>query len=162
MDWDAIGAIGEVIGAAGVIVTLGFLATQIRQNTKEARLAAIGELAREYNAFLRHVTEDAEICSLWRRAVDGSAEDLSADERARGMMLMGHLIRTVENAFTLWRSGRMSDGDWTGYERALVQATVTDLFSFYWRVRADWHSPAFRAHAEALVAEGRERTPVFE
>ena len=33
MDWEAIGAIGEVLGAAGVLATLVYLATQIRQNT---------------------------------------------------------------------------------------------------------------------------------
>ncbi len=33
MNWDAIGAVGEVVGAVGVILTLGYLAVQIRQNT---------------------------------------------------------------------------------------------------------------------------------
>ena len=33
MNWEAIGAIGEVLGAAAVVVTLGYLAVQIRQNT---------------------------------------------------------------------------------------------------------------------------------
>ena len=32
MNWEAIGAIGEVLGALGVIATLGYLAFQIRQN----------------------------------------------------------------------------------------------------------------------------------
>lgn len=33
MNWEAIGAVGEVLGALGVVVTLGYLAVQIRQNT---------------------------------------------------------------------------------------------------------------------------------
>ena len=33
MNWEAIGAVGEVAGAAGVIATLGYLALQIRANT---------------------------------------------------------------------------------------------------------------------------------
>ncbi len=35
MNWEAIGAIGELLGAAGVIATLGYLAFQIRQNTRQ-------------------------------------------------------------------------------------------------------------------------------
>jgi hypothetical protein len=31
MDWDAIGAIGEIVGATAVVLTLAYLATQIRQ-----------------------------------------------------------------------------------------------------------------------------------
>ena len=34
MNWDAIGAIGEIVGAFGVMVTLIYLALQIRQNSK--------------------------------------------------------------------------------------------------------------------------------
>jgi hypothetical protein len=36
MNWEAIGAIGEVLGALAVIVTLVYLAVQIRQNTAAA------------------------------------------------------------------------------------------------------------------------------
>ncbi len=34
MNWEAIGAIGEMLGAAGVVLTLGYLAFQIRQNNR--------------------------------------------------------------------------------------------------------------------------------
>ena len=33
MNWEAIGAVGEVLGAIGVIATLVYLAVQIRQNS---------------------------------------------------------------------------------------------------------------------------------
>ena len=35
MNWDAIGAVGEVVGAAAVVVTLAYLAVQIRRNTRQ-------------------------------------------------------------------------------------------------------------------------------
>ncbi len=37
MNWDAIGAIAELLGAIGVIGSLVYLATQIRQNTTTVR-----------------------------------------------------------------------------------------------------------------------------
>ena len=39
MNWEAIGAVGEVLGALGVIATLSYLAVQIRQNTRTVRSA---------------------------------------------------------------------------------------------------------------------------
>jgi hypothetical protein len=33
MNWEAVAAIGDLIGAVGVIVTLAYLAVQIRRNT---------------------------------------------------------------------------------------------------------------------------------
>ena len=40
MDWNAIGAIGEVGGAIGVVVTLIYLASQLRQNTNALKSAS--------------------------------------------------------------------------------------------------------------------------
>ena len=43
MEWEAIGAIGEVGGAVGVIVTLIYLAGQLRQNTKALRTGSYAQ-----------------------------------------------------------------------------------------------------------------------
>ena len=40
MNWEAIGAIGEIFGAGAVVISLFYLASQIRTQNKEARLAA--------------------------------------------------------------------------------------------------------------------------
>ena len=37
MDWAAIGAVSEVIAAVAVVISLVYLATQVRQATKIAR-----------------------------------------------------------------------------------------------------------------------------
>ncbi len=41
MNWEAIGAISEVFGAIAVVLTLIYLATQIKQNTESGRDAAM-------------------------------------------------------------------------------------------------------------------------
>lgn len=46
MNWDAIGAMGEVGGAIAVVATLGYLAVQIRQNTRHVRVQLLSETAR--------------------------------------------------------------------------------------------------------------------
>ena len=45
MNWDAIGAIGEVVGAVAVVVTLLFLSLQLRQNTRTVRNAYRSQMA---------------------------------------------------------------------------------------------------------------------
>lgn len=47
LNWEALGAIGEVVGAGAVLVTLLFLISQLRQNTKsldESRRATVSQL----------------------------------------------------------------------------------------------------------------------
>ena len=41
MNWDAVGAIGEIIGAVAVIVTLIYLAVQIGDGARASRSAAV-------------------------------------------------------------------------------------------------------------------------
>ena len=40
VNWEAVSAIGEIVGAIAVVVTLAYLAVQIRQNTQVARSTA--------------------------------------------------------------------------------------------------------------------------
>ena len=49
MNWDAIGAIGENVGALGVILSLIYLASQIRMQNRESRLAAATEWTNQWN-----------------------------------------------------------------------------------------------------------------
>ena len=44
MNWDAIGAVGEVVGAIAVIASIVYLATQIRSNSEIARSQSQREL----------------------------------------------------------------------------------------------------------------------
>jgi hypothetical protein len=45
MNWEALGAIGEIVGAVAVIVTLRYLAVQIRGGCELERLASSWRLA---------------------------------------------------------------------------------------------------------------------
>ena len=40
VNWDAVGAIGEIVGALAVVATLIYLSIQLRQNTRSSELAA--------------------------------------------------------------------------------------------------------------------------
>ncbi len=53
MDWESIGAIGEVIGAAGVIATLVYLAIQIRLNTNSTRAATFDSILADFRQYQR-------------------------------------------------------------------------------------------------------------
>jgi hypothetical protein len=46
MNWDAFGAIGEIIGAIGVVITLVYLAYQISQNTHQPAANGFGRIFR--------------------------------------------------------------------------------------------------------------------
>ena len=49
MNWDAIGAVGEILGAGAVVATLLYLSVQIRQNSKSLSSSAFITLVENTN-----------------------------------------------------------------------------------------------------------------
>ncbi len=48
MNWDAIGAVGEIIGATAVVVSVIYIASKITKPPQEAQMGANRELAARY------------------------------------------------------------------------------------------------------------------
>jgi len=48
MNWDAVGAIGEIIGAIAVVVSLIYLSIQVRQNTNASKAATVQDMTNKW------------------------------------------------------------------------------------------------------------------
>ena len=55
MNWDAIGAIGEVVGAVAVVLTLGYLAVSIRQTITTVKIDSRQRVLDRYSDALSNV-----------------------------------------------------------------------------------------------------------
>ena len=70
MSWDAIGAVGEVLGAVAVIATLLYLARQIGQTNRIAKASGSRELQQKYADFYTLVATNSDIKGLVTRLRD--------------------------------------------------------------------------------------------
>ena len=68
MDWEAVGVFAEVVGATGVIITLIYLAVQIRQNTNQLRGEAIATVNDAEVTLLRDFRDDLDLISAYVNA----------------------------------------------------------------------------------------------
>ncbi len=104
MNWDAIGAVGEVVGAIAVIVTIAYLARQVRANSNQMRvssLIALNHLANE--AFDPIYTNDRNI-AIWTQG-QASPKDLSAEDEAIFSLFMSRLVVVCQTALSQSRYG---------------------------------------------------------
>ena len=95
MNWEAIGAIGEILGATAVVATLFFLAIQIRASNA---LAAAERRDRTFEQMsrLRHLlASNPDLARIWRLGCLG--ESLSEDDYLR-------FNQVAYDHFLLWRS----------------------------------------------------------
>ena len=81
MNWEALGAIGEIVGAVAVVLTLGYLAVQIRQNNRSLHQAALQETARCANDFSSLLVRDPDLNRIYSKGISDysslSGEELS-------------------------------------------------------------------------------------
>ncbi len=75
MNWEMIGAVGEILGAAAVIATLAYLSRQIRSSTQATRRAAMQEVLDQTGYFLDLLGSTPQIAATW-------AQGLAGDNRA--------------------------------------------------------------------------------
>ena len=111
MNWEAISAIGELVGAAAVVITLGYLALQIRQNTN-INASAIRQSFYDYTTrqMLQGV-ESGEFNELLGRAMM-TDQELSFGERIQLLRFFQAVFVGYQGAYFQHRHQALNDDDW--------------------------------------------------
>lgn len=86
MNWEIVAAVAELMGSAGVILTLVYLALQVKQATVGMRVAAKQEMTRQYTEFANQVIENAELAEIFIAGNQGQNLDRVQKFRYFGMM----------------------------------------------------------------------------
>ena len=109
MNWDALGAIGELVGALAVVVTLIYLAVQIRQSTNQSAANMASTVLNEYNRLQEIVISDQQISeTLLRMKTDQELSPLQETQLEAYCNRLG----------THWFQIQL------GYERGLVDEAI--------------------------------------
>ena len=87
MNWEAISAIGQIVGALAVVISLIYLAREIRSNARSARLASVDTL----NRWLGELVEHPHLSELYYRGIH-DFESLKGADLVRFSSLMGQLF----------------------------------------------------------------------
>ena len=111
MDWDALGAIGEIIGAVAVVVTLAYLARQIRNQNRANDIAAYEGIADAFNQINLMLSADAE---LYRIFVTGLYEPsaLNDEEAGRFSILYRAVMNNNHKIYRAHQRGAVEDDLW--------------------------------------------------
>jgi hypothetical protein len=120
MNWDAIGAIGEVVGAVAVFITLVYLTLQIRQNTRSVKAAAVQSVMSSASSTYSALAYDAEMSRIYWDGLN-DFKSLPHDERRRFATYMASTLKPVESMLVQTRLGTLDYDDWEGDRRELVR-----------------------------------------
>jgi hypothetical protein len=111
MNWDAIGAIAELLASITVIITLIYLTTQVRQANTGLRVAAARDIATANVSWIRSVREDPEMCKIYRQGLE-DIESLKIEDRGRFDLLLIELFNELDGLFHQFQAGSMNEDQW--------------------------------------------------
>ena len=148
MNWDAVGAIGEIVGAIAVIVTIGYLALQMRRNTRSVRSAAAQQILEGLAEFNQFLSSDPLINDLWWRGLQDPAS-LTKDELRRLFTLAASLIQRFELLFLNHRQGFVPREVWEAQSQNIERVCNTPGIQHWFSEFGAGVHAEFREYIEA-------------
>ena len=140
MNWEAIGAIGEVIGAFAVVITLLYLSVQIRQNTKMMKATSKQQISDATQQITGKMLDEPEVATK----LLFSGEELVGLEHTKAWLLLRAVIRGYENQIFQYQVGMLDEAEWLDLERVIEQSARMPGFAALWPELSDSASASLR------------------
>jgi hypothetical protein len=143
VNWEAISAIGQLVGALAVVISLIYLANQVRSNARETRLAAMRATLDFQTRFTQQIAEHADLAELRHRGFD-DFESLEGVDRVRFNSHMHAMFRTIENVYYRQLDGHLDPRVWRGLEVVIRDLNALPGVQAWWRSQGShWFDEEF-------------------
>ena len=154
MNWEAIGAVAEALGAIGVILTLAYLTVQIRQNTSATRSSVRQALSDSNLVLPTSVIENGDFAKIWVKSFN--EESLDEDEKLRLQAFIYRDLRHMENAYYQTREGLLADDEWYGIRENLIYLFSLPAYQRYWESEYILFSEPFKKEVAECIASSEK------
>ena len=150
MNWDAISAIGEIVGAIAVVVTLLYLAVQMRHSAAATQGARRDTIAQLTTDILVRIASDAELASIFRRG-QNDPESLDDDEAFRFDVLLYTIFDHWETMHSQIQRSTFAEEDWAKYETIIGFYMAQPGAQRFWESFAGSFTKTFQAYVENVA-----------
>ena len=151
MDWDAIGAIGEVIGGVAVIASLIYLAIQVRVNSDQVERNTKAQVAlTEFSSDERAqqnalaILNNPTVAELVYRGNLG--QELPELDAMRYREWVRSLMGSHQTFFLAYSEGLESEAMWNYWKRTFSQLLSMPGFAAAWKELEPLFDEEFRAY----------------
>jgi hypothetical protein len=147
MNWEAIGAVGESIGATAVLATLAYLAIQMRQNTQAMKSAGLRSMQDMFFLTENNERYIGHIMQIQR------GEFVSPEDRAHMVERFYSIMRTIERIWREQKLGNLTTEDFEQHLDLLRWAMSHPSAHLIWQVMGKRFDDEFQAivQTEALA-----------
>jgi hypothetical protein len=146
-----LGNLGELISAVAVVISLVYLAIQVRQNTRMMRVSTHHGVNTAFNALHVAYASDPAVSNLLVRGGEDYAQ-LDRDDRLRYALLMRASFGLHNDMFLQFSEGLVTDEAWTAHRRAIAKALQPPGTREWWNRDAEIFPETFRREISRILA----------
>ena len=154
MNWEAIGALAELGGAIAVIVTLAYLALQLRQANLNIRISVARSQVDSQISWLSQLITDPSTYKLYREGLKGR-DSLSIEEKGRFDLLLHQMFIDANTQFRQLTIGAMEDDHWRTSNDALLLLLGTEGGRGSWDRQKSLLADDFVLRVEEILRENQ-------
>ena len=125
MNWDAVGAVAEIVGALGVLLTLIYLATQIRDNTRSLQAVSLQSILEgPRDRYFLPMAQSGDMADIYARGLT-SMNNLDDQEKRRFFYMMYEQYFQMQQVWQLRERDLIPQVDydaWLDYTISLTQS----------------------------------------
>ncbi len=147
-----LGNIGEFAAAIATLITLIYLAAQIRQNTRAVRSSAFQQVIDSFSAISLEIGLNREVSEILDRA-DNDFSSLDSLQRRRHWSILLSLFRRAESVFFQSEQGTLPAESWGGIREFLRSVLQGQGAQQFWDENSFAFNPRFRAFVESELLE---------
>ena len=155
MDWDAIGAIGETVGALGVILSVLYLAIQIRKDAAARVAETSHSLAARAGQVQQILSENRELAGIWRKALSGDVEGFDDADLTQFETFLSVVTRSYEDGFFQHRKGLIEEEFWLGTVGSLSDVVRAPGYVTWWQTHKHWYREDFQTFVDDVISNDR-------
>jgi hypothetical protein len=143
LNWEAASAVAEWTGVILVVVSLGYLAVQIRQNTRTVRASTELDTGRQWSEFHARIAHSPDMADIWDKGLT-DAENLTEHEKRRFIWLVAEYLFLVESLYRQWQLGFLGLDGWNQHLSNVAGLLLHPLIESWWKSGVSLYSPEFR------------------
>lgn len=146
---ESLANLGEIIGAIAVVVSLIYLAVQVRQNTRAQRTENFSRALDRVAAMQANLSQDSETAVIFSKGVMNTS-DLEPRERIQFTWAMYELFGTFEFMFLASKADAIPEEVWQRWSSAVAWWLTFPGVQTWWRVRPIPFTDSFTSYVESL------------
>jgi len=155
MNWEVISAVSDAVGAIAVVASVIYLATQIKRQTTESKLAATRDLSARRVDGMKSILGDEAVAEIYLRGIR-DYESLQGVDRMRASMVFHITMRNAEQDFIHMGTGHADDPYLESVDHVLSNGVVARGFRQWWKTTGEGFNKKFQDHVNELIAATEE------